>query len=93
MVFQYLETFYIFSQSDTISYFELVEKPQALTIQKVNDSRALYFGISSDIYSTNYSAFLIIIGNIVFTELLIILTARGPPLVKNFHRKLIEDRK
>lgn len=88
-VFHYLELLYTSCSCNIIRLFDFSISLPSFTPERVNQPRALYFGVSSDLLSTNCDFLFILAFNCLIYELIVFLLQLAPKKFQKLYRTLV----
>lgn len=88
IVFYYLSLFYQACAGNIISELNIMPSASPFSPERVIDFRPLYFNVSSDLYSANYTSFIVILANVLLYEALLLFANNGPKCLAKVGRTL-----
>jgi hypothetical protein len=91
-VFQYFGELFNSLQTNALDYVIPLEKLKPVSDERITDQRALYFGVSSDLFSQNLTDCLLIFLNIMAVEFLILIFSKRALNIKKIHLLISNER-
>jgi hypothetical protein len=75
-IFNYFSQLFSSCQLNFVDRLEILPQFESFSTEKITDPRALYFGLTSDLISKNYSDLTVLFLNIMLIEVVILLISK-----------------